>query len=232
MSKQPPARNQTLFLVGIASAGLLIGILTGASPSPVAGTVIAAALGLMVAALTSSTTSLDVSKLAENLAPALRQSGDPEAAAATLQGALSELENREHRLARRAGALLIVAAIAVALGVLLGALLRLNDIPTAKRHESRLPWVGKEAPKMTYNAVDWMVVQHDLLARGYTHEQIELLYGIQLTEWKNSGGEREPQEGLVAKTRPLSSITAMPTESEPTKSGLITKEDTPSPPNS
>ncbi len=209
--------------LGLSLFSATLGLLVGASQTPVAGVLVTALFGVVVATIGL----FDNRKIATKL-DALR----PELSRLSISGERFDEEKIASVLGQslvpdsaRVGKLLFFFSAFFLLGMVGGALLRVNAWPTPKSAAIRFPWSPQTAPTMPYNALDWLVIQDSLLKMGYSEEQVRLLYGLQYSAWKKSG-ENIPSSGLVTKSEPLSGLLKgqVKPASEASK-GLVVYED-------
>ena len=136
--------------VGVACTAAAIGYMVGASNSPVVGSVVPAAFGLLTIAFA----------VPRRVAPSEKPDGaTPEALAALGP--------------RSVGILLTVFATAYLGSALTGSAVR--TWPARPIH-TPFPWTNSTAPADHIGAIQWLVVQKRLLAYGYTPDQIQELY--------------------------------------------------------
>ncbi len=155
-----------IFAIGVLCIGLILGFLTGASASPVAGTVITAAFGVLAAALTLHQGRLDTSQVSF---PQI------EGASATSAGV-----SAANRKLRTVGLILIVFGAAFAVGFGAGLYARLTfEKPIA---QDSLPWPLDKPPATALKAIDWIVLRERLRDRGYSDPHIQSIYEIELGE--------------------------------------------------
>src|SRR5262252_7467409 len=108
------------FAIGVCALALLLGVMVGASQTPVAGVAITAAFGLALAAL--GKTSLErTSDLSRAASPVVIPELSPESVDARFKASLQDL-----------GKLLLVFCLAFAVGLVGGAELRVNNWPRAR----------------------------------------------------------------------------------------------------
>ncbi len=178
--------------VGFVAFVLLIGIMVGASQSPIAGTVVTAIFGLGAAVL-------ELSK-PEETRPGLQ----------IKKGA--------------AGALLLLFVVSFSPGIVIGAKIRASGWPRTEAPPIEFPWGEAKPPEDPLNALDWVLINSNLLELGYSQEQIRALYQIQVLAWESNGGESPP--GNMLRIEPLSNLfSAKPAEGGDSQGGLIAKED-------
>lgn len=189
--------------LGLSLFSATLGLLVGASQSPVAGVLVTALFGVVVAAIGL----FDNQNIATKLA-ALKS----ELSRLFIAGERADEEKLSSILGRalapdsaRVGKMLFFFSVFFLLGLFGGALLRVNAWPSPKRVMLGFPWSPQTKPTMPYNALDWIVIQDSLLKMGYSEKQVRQLYSLQYSIWKQSG-ENIPSSGLVTKSEPLSGL--------------------------
>jgi hypothetical protein len=141
------------FAFGVASVGIVTGVLIGASQSPVAGVAATAGFGLFAAAFT-----------------VIQQVRQP-------RREHNIIEPNELRVDLGAvGQVLVLFALAFSAGVVMGAEIRASGWPQRPVTSIEPPWSAGTAPTDTALAVAWIEVQHRLLARGISAGQVRQLY--------------------------------------------------------
>jgi len=144
-----------LFVVALGILAATLGFLVGGSHSPVAGVAITAVFGLVVTATgLLATTPRAPTASAASPAPA---------------GAVQAVTERTYR---RTGAVLLVFAVLFVAGLSGGISVRTSS----SRQARTFPWNDANKPANAFDAVDWLVVQENLLSRGYTEQQVQELY--------------------------------------------------------
>lgn len=196
--------------LGLSLFSATLGLLVGASQTPVAGVLVTALFGVVVAAIglfdnRNVAAKLDALKSELSRLSISGERFDEERISSTLGRALVPDS-------ARVGKLLFFFSVFFLLGMLGGALLRVNAWPSRKRVALEFPWSPQTKPTMPYNALDWIVIQDSLLKMGYSEEQVSQLYSLQYSVWKQSG-ENIPSSGLVTKSEPLSGILKRQVES-------------------
>ena len=185
-------QRQTLWLaVGIGSIALVVGYMVGASSTPVVSVAAPAVFGLVITAvglLGGGSADKKLDALKELLTRAKTTTGEaPEGVSLEQVGATLASVRQELSLqAARLGKMLVVFALFYVLGLSFGTYARVTNL-YAPHVSRRLPWDGADAagrPPTPADAIDWINLQEQLLALGYTQEQIADIYSIQVEEWK------------------------------------------------
>jgi hypothetical protein len=188
--------KQTFWLgVGIGSIALVVGYMVGASQTPVISVVAPAVFGLVITALGfigGSGSDKKIEVLKELLAQ-VKSIPQEESIAAKID--VEHLGQVEREIAvikdeiiltpERVGKMLVIFTSFYILGLSFGTYARVTNLysPTVAR---KLPWVSSpniKRPPTSADAVDWIALQDQLLERGYTTEQINEIYKIQVDEW-------------------------------------------------
>jgi hypothetical protein len=168
------------FVSGIVTFAILLGFLVGASESPVVGTAVTAAFGLLAGVVSLLATS---SSKAEGSSPSKRFAVELIAS----RSALSRL-----------GKVLLAFAIPFGCGVAAGASSR---IVYSNPVQSTMPWHSLKPPLSPTKALDWIVVRERLRDLGYTDQQVQSLYQIELDanlrESKERGREYQSDDLLA-----------------------------------
>lgn len=143
------------FVTGLILFSILLGLLTGASNSPVVGVVITSLTGII----------------------------------ATLAGMLFNKKyegdvNRPSISFNSIGKCLALFSICLVIGVYAGIVYRTGG---KKKVSTGYVWDGSVAPKSTYEALDWIMVNELLASKGFTIDQIKSLYAIRVNEKSDSG---------------------------------------------
>jgi hypothetical protein len=209
--------------LGLSLFSATVGLLVGASQTPVAGVLVTAIFGVVVAAIgffdsRNVATKLDSLKSEMSRLSISGERVDEEKISSVLGKSLAPDS-------ARVGKLLFLFSAFFLLGIVGGALLRVNAWPSPKRVVTRFPWSAQTAPTMPYNALDWIAIQDSLLKMGYSEEQVQQLYRLQYSVWQKSG-ENIPSSGLVTKSEPLSGLLKGQAEPVPEQSkGLVVYDD-------
>jgi hypothetical protein len=184
-------RSFIWFFCGISLLSILLGFLTGASSSPVAGVAITSVFGL-VATVFGLYHKISIEKKLELVTLPVETDGVSENQSA-YSSAIQNYENLEtsiHSSLNRSGQLLIIFTIMFCVGLGLGINLRIGDWLKQPIKIKQFPWINSTAPTQTENAVDWLIVQENLLRFGYSEKQVEELYKIEYALSKKRGSER------------------------------------------
>ena len=144
-----------LFVGALGVLAAILGFLVGGSHSPVAGVAITAVFGMVVTA---------TGLLGPNDRP-VAHSDDPPPS----KGRGRRITKQMYR---RTGAVLLMFAVMFAAGLFGGVSVR----SSASREARTFPWDQSNKPASAFDAVDWLVVQENLLSRGYTDQQVQELY--------------------------------------------------------
>lgn len=162
---------------GIGSVGLVLGLMVGASATPVVAvavpTIFALAAGA-VGLIQSSQVNKDLAETIKSLGKQGRE-----------QPELAVLREHLRTAPRRLGLALLVFSICFLLGAVLGSTARVAKWQVADRTAPPLPWQNNPVrPPTAQGALEWIAVQHQLRELGYGQAEIEKLYDIQALEWK------------------------------------------------
>ncbi len=190
------------FSLGIGSSALILGVLVGASQSPVAGVAITATFGVVAAALAV----WQKSAIERKLELISTQNGISDTNTPSFQSAvetLGRIETDIRDALNRLGRLLVLFSLAFILGIILGAQVRVGQWPKKNLIPKTFPWANSEAPGRIEDAVDWIVVQERLRDAGFSQGQISNLYALQIKEWKEHPLSRV---NPFAEKKPLSSL--------------------------
>lgn len=196
-------RISAWFVGGCAAASGTLGLLVGASQSPVAGTFVTAVFGLAVGAFGVYDQRRAVSLLEE-----ARNALDAESAELRSKAGRkldSELAGVFRLDSSRVGKILLVFAVSFVIGLIGGAQVRASGWPRVAQSSRDFPWEEATAPTIPFNALDWIAIQENLLDIGYSSKEVKDLYEIQAKIWKKEG-ERIPSTGLVGSHEPLSQL--------------------------
>lgn len=148
--------------IGVLSVGAVLGYMVGASNSPVVGTAIPSVFGLVVLAI-----------------GAIKDRGRPATSGGT------EVESEERRgmnhlfssfhSARPLGIMLTIFSVTYFAALLGGTEVRAASIKNAPPH---FPWPNAKPPANVEDALEWLAVQQQLIAYGYSPEQVQALYAL------------------------------------------------------
>jgi hypothetical protein len=213
------------FSLGMMLLSLLLGFMTGASSSPVAGVAITSVFGVAVTVLALFQRFSIEKKLDLITLPSTSEEGE-QADFSTALTNLANLEQQIHDSLNSIGKFLILFVISFSFGIFIGSQVRVSEWPKQDTGAKKFPWTIKKAPKLAENALDWIVVQEQLLKLGYTEEQIRELYSMQSEHWK-ANGELSAFGVAGSFGHSLSSIfTGLKTD-KPSSSGAIVDIDNP-----
>lgn len=185
-------KNLIWFLIGISSLSILLGFLTGASSSPVAGVVITSAFGL-VAAVFGLYHKISIEKKLELINLSNQRDNAQDQSETEYESANRNYENIEPSFyvsLNKVGQLLAVFSVMFLVGLSCGISIRIGDWLAPSIKIKQLPWVGSNEPTQTESAIDWVIVQEKLLRLGYSEEQVKIIYKIDQSLSKKSGEDR------------------------------------------
>jgi hypothetical protein len=192
---------------GVASLALCIGYMVAASDTSIASVAVPAVFGLIVTAfgLVSGATAEKKLEEVKEIVSNLNDKVAGETVAA-LQTSLIAFRSDLGKVSESVGKLLIVFTLFYAIGLLVGAQVRIRRLLSPDMNARLLPWHNTAAPPTTAEAMDWISVQEQLLAMGYSRQQIADLYQIQIKEWAKTTEIKEnpqnPGRGEETKTPP------------------------------
>jgi hypothetical protein len=165
-----------LLPIGISSVGGVLGLMVGASATPVVSVAVPTIFALAAAAI-GVVQSSRVNKETAEAIKVLRKDPDTASEIAPL---LAELRVSSSRL----GVLLVAFSCFYLAGVVVGAKARIADWLTDAQVAPPLPWAsGKNEPPDIDAALQWIVLQHKLRKLGYSDAAVGLLYDVQTKEW-------------------------------------------------
>ena len=150
-------REKFWFNTGLATFSLVVGLMIGASNSPVIGVLVTGIFGVGM-------TLLGIFFEKKNKKTDKEKEEDL---------AMSSLSLGVVGKAVTLFSLLLFA------GVYLGVLYRNYDAATGP---SKFIWDKDNAPPTAYEAIDWVLVKEILLKKGFTEEQVRSLYDIRIAE--------------------------------------------------
>ncbi|PSL24427.1 hypothetical protein [Chitinophaga ginsengisoli] len=140
------------FYSGLITFSLVLGLMIGASNSPVIGALVTGVIGAGMAFL-----GLFFDRKKEDL----KDINIPRPSAGAIGKAVT------------------LFSVLLCVGVYLGVLYR-NFEPTAS--SSKFVWENQNAPSTAYEAIDWILVKENLIKRGFTEQQVKALYNIRIAE--------------------------------------------------
>jgi len=135
-----------LFFIGILVFAFTIGIMTGASSTPVAGGVISSVFAIALAVL----------------------------------GLVGNKDTSFKVKLNVIGNGLITLSVGLLIGLFAGIQYRYEDPITSTN--KKFIWEGYPAPASTYEAMDWILTNDLLISRGFSRDQVQLIYKIRLQE--------------------------------------------------
>jgi hypothetical protein len=147
--------NRGVLCLGVLMFATVLGLVIGLSNSPIAGVAVTGVLGLGAA----------IAGVWSNK----KKQGE------------SGADDPPRLSSNLAGTLLVAASIGLLLGGYLGIRAKLDHDPRLSQATRTFPWTGSSSPKTADQAIDWLIVQDHLLARGFTREQVASLYQIEVT---------------------------------------------------
>lgn len=147
-------------LIGVILFSLMMGIVLGLSSSPVAGVFVSAAGGVIVLVI-------GYFKLGEKESPVVPD--------------VKLYSAGNHPNGTAFGILLSCFSVFVLAGILIGSGYRKNKTLI----KPIIVWTKENAPKSTYEALDWVYITQLLQHRGYSNSQIHEIYNIRLLERTN-----------------------------------------------
>jgi hypothetical protein len=148
--------------IGVLSIGTVLGYMVGASNSPVVGTAIPSVFGLVAIAIGA------VKHWSHPATSSDRERGSEE------REGTSRLSLSRHTV----GPLGIMLTIFSA--TYLAAMLGGTEVRAAsfRVRPTQFPWPNSKPPQNVEDALDWLAVQQQLIAYGYSPEQVQELYKL------------------------------------------------------
>ncbi|MDD1780954.1 hypothetical protein LRP49_07030 [Enterovibrio sp. ZSDZ35] len=172
-------KNSIPLIIGLSITGLSVGYMVGGSATPVVSIVIPLIFGLVVTGFGLLQPYKALKDLPEGIA------GNQELAATLID----KMEQNAASVKRTLGTTLIFFSLFYLIGTLVGTTARTQQW-FAPPKEPTFPW-KTEAPKNIKVALDWITLQSSLKSLGYSDEQIEQLYTIQLHELESARNDAE-----------------------------------------
>lgn len=172
-------RNETWLILGVASVGAVLGIMVGASATPVVS--VAAPTLFALAAATIGL--VQTSQINKEVTETIKELG----AQTQSSPELTTLRTQLATAPRRLGLILFAFSFAYLISIVVGAKARTNDWLVTNPTPPSLPWKSSGLlPPDIHTAFEWIAIQHKLKSLGYDDETIIALYAIQASEWARS----------------------------------------------
>jgi hypothetical protein len=223
--------QQTLWLgLGVGSIALVVGYMVGASSTPIVSVAVPAVFGLVITAvgflrstgieekISALKKTLDRAAIASNSAnEAEKVSSDP---STQIDSLLASVRQELSVTPERLGKVLVFFTVFYIVGLSFGTYARIAQIfsPPTPRH---LPWADVaniRRPPTAEDAIDWIGVQEQLLALGYSQAQVSELYAIQVDEWNTR--QKDAQAAATPKT---GGTNVNPSENKTPLSNILSK---------
>lgn len=177
-------RDQTWLVVGVASVGAVLGLMVGASATPVVSVAVPTLFALAAAAIGL----VQTSQINKEVAETIKALGDRTKRSPELVTLRAQLRAAPRRL----GLILVSFSLAYLLSIVVGAMARTNNWLVIDTKPPPLPWKeGGKAPPDLESALEWIVVQHQLKSLGYDDDSVARIYATQVAEWQRASGHGE-----------------------------------------
>ncbi len=148
--------------IGVLAIGTVLGYMVGASNSPVVGAAIPSVFGLVVVAIGA------IKNWAHTATSAANERGSEE------QKGTNRLSLPPHT-ARPLGIMLTIFSATYLAAMLGGTEVRAASF---RVRQTQFPWPNSTPPQSIEDALDWLAVQQQLVAYGYSPEQVRDLYRL------------------------------------------------------
>lgn len=202
-------RDQTWLVLGVASVGAVLGLMVGASATPVVSVAVPTLFALAAAAIGLVQTSQINKEVAETIkALGSRTQSSPE---------LETLRSQLASAPRRLGLILFAFSLAYLLSIIVGAKARTNEWLVTDATPPPLPWKSAGAsPPDLESALEWIVIQHQLKSLGYDDQTVAAMYSIQAADWVRMRTSGDPvNAGARRSGSPMAGALTVPAPKAP-----------------
>lgn len=153
--------KNSYFIAGISIFAIMLGLLIGASSTPIAGVFITGIFGSLLGVASLFYKGVNNEKESDSNSTSLKRN---------YQKIIST--------GKATGLALAFFSIAIVIGIYLGSMYRRSIYNV----NAEIIWTKDTKPKSTYEALDWITVTQILQQRGYSISQIKEIYKIRINE--------------------------------------------------